>query len=263
MTEADWLSGTDPAPLARFADNLLTDRRRLLFMAGCCRRVWELFVDPRFREVVEVAEELADNRVGENDLIAAADAAPQPDDPVWCLQTYRAVAAIPEREFLTAADACEAAAGHFAEDRIAQGHPLHDEIRRLVEPLGDGRELEAETEERVMCLTNEIWAAGAAERVERMAAERAAQTALIRCLVGNPFRPAAVDPRWLTSDVVELARGLYAERAFDRLPILADALQDAGCASEDVLSHCRADATHARGCWVVDSVLRASVSGSP
>jgi hypothetical protein len=65
-----------------------------------------------------------------------------------------------------------------------------------------------------------------------------------------------LDPAWLTSDVVALARGIYEERAFDRMPILADALQDAGCDNDDVLTHCRdASATHVRGCWVVDLVL--------
>jgi hypothetical protein len=59
----------------------------------------------------------------------------------------------------------------------------------------------------------------------------------------------------LTSDVIALARGSYEERAFDRMPILADALQDAGCDSDDILSHCRGPGPHARGCWVVDLIL--------
>jgi hypothetical protein len=63
-----------------------------------------------------------------------------------------------------------------------------------------------------------------------------------------------VDPAWLTSAGLTLARGVEAERAFDRLPILADALQDAGCDDEEVLGHCRDDTVHARGCWVVDAV---------
>jgi hypothetical protein len=62
-----------------------------------------------------------------------------------------------------------------------------------------------------------------------------------------------VDPSWLTTDVVALAEGIYAERAFDRMPILADAIQDAGCDNDDVLLHCRdTQLTHVRGCWVVD-----------
>jgi hypothetical protein len=55
--------------------------------------------------------------------------------------------------------------------------------------------------------------------------------------------------------VVALARGIYADRAFDRLPILADALQDAGCENTDLLAHCRGEGPHVRGCWVVDLLL--------
>ena len=82
--------------------------------------------------------------------------------------------------------------------------------------------------------------------------ERGIQAALIRDIFGNPFRPVAVDSSWFTSTVIKLAEGIYAERAFDRLPILADALQDAGCDNEDILSHCRTGGLHVRGCWVVD-----------
>jgi hypothetical protein len=55
--------------------------------------------------------------------------------------------------------------------------------------------------------------------------------------------------------VVALARGIYDDRAFDRLAILADALQDAGCDNADVLGHCRGPGPHVRGCWVVDLLL--------
>lgn len=79
---------------------------------------------------------------------------------------------------------------------------------------------------------------------------------LVRDVFGNPFRPAALDPAWLTSTAVALAQGIYADRAFDRMPILADALQDAGCENEDVLKHCRDEKqVHVRGCWVIDLLL--------
>ena len=79
---------------------------------------------------------------------------------------------------------------------------------------------------------------------------------LLREIFGNPFRPVAREPSWLTTDVLAIARGIYDERAFDRMPILADALQDAGCDNEDVLNHCRdAKQLHVRGCWVLDLVL--------
>ncbi len=69
------------------------------------------------------------------------------------------------------------------------------------------------------------------------------------------FRVVAVDSFWLNSDVVAFATGIYEEKAFDRLPILADALQDAGCVNEDILAHCRSEKPHVRGCWVVDLLL--------
>ncbi|MBA4191722.1 MAG: hypothetical protein C0467_27395 [Planctomycetaceae bacterium] len=75
-------------------------------------------------------------------------------------------------------------------------------------------------------------------------------------IFGNPFDPVAANPIWLTSDVVALAIGIYNDRAFDRMPILADALQDAGCENDDILNHLRdATATHVRGCWALDLVL--------
>jgi hypothetical protein len=78
---------------------------------------------------------------------------------------------------------------------------------------------------------------------------------LLRDVFGNPFRPVALDPRWRTPTAIALARAIYEGRAFDRLPILADALQEAGCEEADVLGHCRSDGPHVRGCWVADLVL--------
>jgi hypothetical protein len=82
-----------------------------------------------------------------------------------------------------------------------------------------------------------------------------AQAGLVREVVGNPFRPVAFDPRWRTEDALGLARGIYEDRAFDRLPLLADALMDAGCDTRDILEHCRSEGPHVRGCWVIDLVL--------
>jgi hypothetical protein len=74
-------------------------------------------------------------------------------------------------------------------------------------------------------------------------------------IFGNPFRPVALDPSWRTEAVVGLARGMYEARDFAPMPVLADALEDAGCADADILAHCRGDGPHVRGCWVVDLVL--------
>ena len=64
-----------------------------------------------------------------------------------------------------------------------------------------------------------------------------------------------VDPNWLTPNVVMLAQAIYDERAFDRLPALADALEEVGCHDTHILGHCRQPGQHVRGCWVVDLVL--------
>ena len=80
--------------------------------------------------------------------------------------------------------------------------------------------------------------------------------ALIRDIFGNPFRPGTFSPEWRTDTALSLARGMYESRDFSAMPILADALQDAGCDNDDILNHCRdAKQVHVRGCWVVDLVL--------
>jgi hypothetical protein len=76
-----------------------------------------------------------------------------------------------------------------------------------------------------------------------------------RDIFGNPFRPVSIDPAWQTAAVVSIAQAIYAQRAFDRMPILADALEDAGCTHTEILNHCRQPAEHVRGCWVIDFLL--------
>jgi hypothetical protein len=78
---------------------------------------------------------------------------------------------------------------------------------------------------------------------------------LLREIIGNPFRPVQIPPPWRTSNVVGLAQAIYEERAFERMPILADALEDAGCTDADVLGHSRSRGPHVRGCWLVDLLL--------
>ena len=79
---------------------------------------------------------------------------------------------------------------------------------------------------------------------------------LVRDIFGNPFRPVAFSPDWRTDTAVAIARQMYDSRDFSAMPILADAMQDAGCDGAAVLDHCRdPNEVHVRGCWVVDLVL--------
>ena len=82
------------------------------------------------------------------------------------------------------------------------------------------------------------------------------QAALLHELFGNPFRTVVAEPGWLTATVISLAQAIYYERAFDRMPILADALEDAGCDNREMLDHCRGPGPHVLGCWIVDLLLR-------
>jgi hypothetical protein len=91
----------------------------------------------------------------------------------------------------------------------------------------------------------------------RKGAERRAQCGLLRDVAGNPFRPAPLDPAlraWKDGLLVALAQSIYDEKRFGDLPILADALEEAG-STEDLLAHCRDGGDHVRGCWVIDQLL--------
>jgi hypothetical protein len=96
----------------------------------------------------------------------------------------------------------------------------------------------------------------AAEAVGLAWEERWFQAVYLCDVVGNPFRTISFSAAWRTDTVLAMAKQMYAAREFSAMPILADALQDAGCDSDNILSHCR-DTTqvHVRGCWVVDLAL--------
>lgn len=102
----------------------------------------------------------------------------------------------------------------------------------------------------------EVSTAFAQDEATACTSEGSAQAALVRDIFGNPFRPVTFSPAWRTDTAVAIARQMYEFREFGAMPILADALQDAGCDNDDILSHCRdANQVHVRGCWVVDLVL--------
>jgi hypothetical protein len=197
-------------------------RRKLrLFLCACARRVWELIPPGLCRKAVALGERLAD---GEE--VAARVAA---------LDFWQDRGALSRRHAAHAAGVCVEKNLRWASVVGADAAAMAAAWALLeAEGGADMRPYDYDRGKR---------------------AEERAQAALLREVFGNLFRPVAVDPRWLTPDVVPLARGIYAERAFDQLPILADALEEAGCADEAVLGHCRGSGPHVRGCWVVDLLL--------
>jgi hypothetical protein len=97
-----------------------------------------------------------------------------------------------------------------------------------------------------------------ANREDALATADTVMGILLHDIFGNPFRPVSLNPAWLTWHdglIVSMARQMYESRDFTDLPVLADALEDAGCTSQDILGHCRSGGEHVRGCWVVDLVL--------
>jgi hypothetical protein len=85
--------------------------------------------------------------------------------------------------------------------------------------------------------------------------EEAHQVALLRDIAGDPRRPVALSGVWLTPNVLALTQAMYEQRYFDRMPQLADALEEAGCSDSAILGHCRNGREHVRGCWVLDLLL--------
>jgi hypothetical protein len=110
--------------------------------------------------------------------------------------------------------------------------------------------------------TAEHACSAAAQASPDPAAERRHQAELLRDLIGNPFRPAPVELAWLERNggrAAQIARAIYDARRFADLPILADALEESGCHSEAILTHCRSGGEHALGCWVLDTLLGTAV----
>jgi hypothetical protein len=202
--------------MLEFMRNKATERKLRLFACCCCHRLNDLTeLDDERLHAVECAELYADGQASSDDLASA-------QSKMW------------GHEPLSRADAVESACDSA-----------------MAIPLGDVSEA---ADAVVRCLEEDHhWSASDLEADQK--AERAAQCDVLRDLFGNPFRPVGVDPAWRTPAAVGLARTIYETRRFEDLPILADALEAAGCANPDILGHLRGQGPHVRGCWVVDLLL--------
>jgi hypothetical protein len=244
VTEADWLACTDPKPMLELLRDKASDRKLRLFACGCCHRILHLLADDRSREAIEFAERYADG--------SATDAE---------RRFVRAVALEASREILTsgggdsAADMAASAVCYAVEaDEDFHDPPEADEFT-----AGWGAAYCAV--ESVIHGVQRLPSRAAWTKLQEQTrqVERAVQAALLRDIFGNPFRTVTVDPSWLAwhgGTVVRLAEAIYEERRFADLPVLADALEEAGCTDEDILGHLRQqEAVHERGCWALDLLL--------
>ncbi len=218
MTEQQWLTTADPTPMLDYlrARNV-SERKMRLLACACCRHIWDYLPDARSRRAVEVAERFADERATLKDLIQARIDAQWVTGPV-------------------------ATAAYWTSNNVASG-PVWNVFAAAAEAPA-----KRATQKTQLV---ETWEAVQAQSVRE-------QVALIRDVIGNPFRQSGLTARelsWEGGVVVRLAEGIYEESAFDRLPILGDALEEAGCADEAILEHCRGGGPHVRGCWVVDLVM--------
>src|SRR5262245_15595385 len=213
MTEAEWLACDDVEQLLEtygfLAPPYESDRRWRLFALACIESIRPHLSDYRLTAALDVIARDAEGDTEPHELPIAHDEALAAHASIW-------EDASEQRWFYVSEAAAEAVIS-ATDSAYAEFAP--DVCRRCADALA----LAADD--------------GAQEIVRERAHRR--HVALVHEIFGNPFRPVELDPLWHTFDVLALARGIYDDRAFDRMPILADALQDADCNNENVLTHCR------------------------
>jgi hypothetical protein len=242
MTADEWEASDDVLEMLRAVrgqwreqDGL--NRRLRQYYLACCQAVWQ-FIPGAWRHIVQVAERWQEGQATDDDLW----------ESTW--YTEAGLSFEPNDR-----DDCPAAQARTADALPAyrRRELLHtDEGRAL-----SGRELVTRAADFVYFaffpwLPRNNRSAGYLNSPEEYLAPFLSPD-LLRCVFPNPLRPPTMNPSWRTSDVVGLSLGIDADGAYNRLPLLGDALMDAG-ADEHLLAHARADG-HVRGCWLVDLVL--------
>ncbi len=239
MTEHEWLQSTHPWPMVNFAFQHYYCKERLwrLYSVACCQRIFHLLSDERSKAAVEAAERHAEacgsteeDRTMVEMVRAAEQAAQAVRDSRW---TVRGAAN-------AALAACYTAAGMDNPEEYPPNSASGYAAWAVAEAAGT------------------VWRSDAWETAA--AAEFAVHCDILRDLVRcrRLFRRSSDVlwyPGWRTPTVSVLGQAIYAERRFSDLPILADALEEAGCTSADILDHCRSGGEHVRGCWALDLVF--------
>jgi len=224
MTEKKWFAETNGEVLADHWGDRFTERKAHLLMLAACRR------HPQYVSQAALAAAL--------DAVAAHFANPDLPDAPFNTDELRAL--YPR-------------VNAVARRRVREpGRGISFGVLAAVEPRSIGEDLEESLNYLVYSCLHDV-AAG----LDDTAAEHTAQADLVREVLGNPFnKKLKIKPAWRTDTVLALARQMFIDDEFGAMPILADALQDAGCDSDPILNHCRDTAqVHVRGCWVLDMLF--------
>ena len=238
MTKREWLRCGDPVKMLDSLNGRASDRTLRLFAAACCRRIWDLLIDKRSRTAIEVLERFADGRVSETAFAAAAEDAHRAAEEggtegnpyaAWSAANAVGAGQTDEEEEATEVTALTAAKDTAFAAAWAVGHHAHPDD------------------------SGDAW-----HRVTK--AHEATECQLLRDV--RPHRPVRCDRSILTATIASLAEAADNERILPagelepaRLAVLADALEEAGCSDEAILSHLRSAGPHVRGCWAVDLIL--------
>jgi hypothetical protein len=237
MTSREWRRSRDTIKMIGALKGVASDRKARLYLSGGCRAVWHLLDDARSRVAVEISERFVDGQATREELSHAAWSAEVPtfghdfEPGVW--RKWTPDGTVPP-----------------GVDRLVEMGLLTPEQLEQ-----DGPEVDAAVRDRLLAAANLAEAAASRSPFEQSWWHRYILRVpwpgdwLLRCVFGDPFLPYVFfSHAWLTPNVVELARTIYEDRTFDRMPLLAEALKDVGCTNQDVLDHCRSPHPHARGC---------------
>ena len=216
MTEDQWRAGRDPLAMLHLLSNSSGVRKWRLFAVEACRKALERFDYPQLAPALDYGATLAD------------------DFSTACVGDLDDVF----DELGLGLDGASETLWRLVE-AVVYSH------RHRVLDVGTGRGV-------IEAIQEAYWAGVVGSKGDD---DFAFQADLLREFFGNPFAAPWFKPRWRTSDVLQLARCIHEIRAFDRLPVLADALEEAGCGQADILGHCREPGDHRRGCWVLDLIL--------
>jgi hypothetical protein len=223
--------------MMEFIEGHCSERKLTLFGCACCYRQWPIIPDGCCRTAVETAERFADGHCDGTELRRARERVKEEYPHLFWYQEFGCHAEA--ASYYAAFDA--AAAREMEADHPLDGPGDYLAVLKWCEVAG--------------LIASAVSSPQSPTLEADWKREAAAQCAILRDIFDNPFRPVQFDASWRTRTAVAVAQVIYDERNFGLLPVLADALEDAGCEDADVLSHCRHPGEHVRGCWVVDLVL--------